>query len=415
MGKNNSICRDREGVIATYYLETDRDLKDVARHMAMEETIGGQMEIEKMSPLLKKCYGEVISVQEYAKGKGVVKILLPIINMDIVHAPFAHMWMYLAGGPAFELTSYHKIRLLDFNPPKKMLKYFPGPRLGLAGFRKYLGLKEGELLLGTIVKPCCGLSAQEVADLVFEAARGGVDLIKDDEKMNNVDYCPLKERVKLVQKRLEQVYAETGKKPLYATNITTKTSRLLDNAKVAIDNGANALMVNIFAVGFDGLAELAEWPDNSLPIYCHSGTRSAWSRVPNQGIDLAVVAKLARYLGADFFRTGITGGYCVGTPEQFSRANNVLTEQVSDMKDTLITLSGGLHPGNLGANLSQTGWDVVYMGGSSIVGHPLGIRAGVKAFRQAAEAYQRGISAMEYARKYEELEKAVEKWGVVNN
>lgn len=401
-----------EVAVATYYLETEGDLAKVAEHMAWEETIGGQMELSQMSGLLKSCTGRVLSVEESEKGKGVVRILLPIKNMDYENAPYAGLWMFMAGGPVFELTSYRKVRLLNFELPNKMLQHFPGPRLGLAGFRSYLGVDEETLLLGAIVKPCCGLTEEEVADFVFEAGMAGVDLVKDDEKMNNVAYCQLGKRTRLVHERLDQVKDETGKKPIYVTNITTRPDKILDNARIARDNGANGLMLNIFASGFDAITILREAPDLDLPIYCHSGTRSALSRADGQGIELAVIAKLARYLGADFFRTGISGGYCVGTKDQFDRANEALTEDIPGIRDTTLALSGGLRPGNLAPNLANTGFDAVYMGGSSLAGHPMGTRAGVTAFRQAAEAARRGIDAQEYAEDHEELDAAIAQWGL---
>jgi ribulose 1,5-bisphosphate carboxylase large subunit-like protein len=411
---NNSVYSISEdsAVVATYYMETDDDIHKVARNMAWEETIGGQMDIEDMSDLLKSCTGQVLSVEEIDKGKGIVKILLPIKNMDYENAPYSHIWMFIAGGPVFELNSYKKIRLLDFKPPATVLKYFPGPSMGLDSFREYLGVDEKALLLGAIVKPCCGLDENSVADLVFEAGMAGLDLIKDDEKMNNVEYCQLGKRTKSVHEKLDRVKEETGKKPLYATNITTRSDRILDNARIARDNGANGLMLNIFASGFDAITILREASDIDLPIYCHSGTRSAFNRVDDQGIALNVVAKFVRYLGGDFFRTGISGGYCVGTKEQFDTANMSLTENVPGIKDTILALSGGLRPGNLGSNLANTGYRAIYMGGSALAGHPMGIKAGVKAFRQAAEAYEKKVPMDVYAQGHQELKAAIDMWGV---
>lgn len=417
--ERNNTGHQRRGpedaVVATYYLETDKDLTGVARHMAWEETVGGQMDLGHMSDLLRECVGQVKSVEEFEPGKGIVKILLPLINMDWEHAPFQHLWMYVAGGPAFELTSYTKIRLLDVELPEKMLARFPGPRLGLRAFRRLVGVGDGELLLGTIVKPCCGLTEAEVADLIYEAAMAGVDLIKDDEKMNNVAYCDLAGRVRLVTSKLDLVEQRTGKRPLYCVNITTRTSKILDNARIARDNGARALMLNMFASGFDSLQILAESEEVDLPVYCHSGTRSALGRASGQGIDLVVIARLARYLGASFLRTGIVGGYCVGEIEQFKRANEALTQPVPGIKDTIVALSGGLRPGNLGPTLAEMGFDAVYMGGSSLADHPAGVAAGVRAFRQAASAFREGVPVVDYAKGNPELKAAVEKWGVFDD
>jgi ribulose 1,5-bisphosphate carboxylase large subunit-like protein len=404
----------KDAVIATYYLETDEDLTKVAEKMGWEETIGGQLDFDEMSELLNSCVGRLHSVEEFEKGKGIVKILLPIKNMDYKNAPFAHIWMFIAGGPAFELTSYKKIRLLDIQPPPELMKYFPGPLLGIKGFRKYLGVDDDTLLLGAIVKPCCGLTEEEVAEFIYESAMAGVHLIKDDEKMNNVEYCQLAKRTKLVHEKLNQVKETTGMKPLYVTNVTTRPDKILDNARIARDNGAEGLMLNMFAAGFDSIAILREAPDINLPIYIHSGTRSALGRVEGQGIELNVIAKFARYLGGDFFRTGIYGGYCVGTQEQFDTANRSLQESIPGIMDTIPTLSGGLRAGHMPMNIKLSGLDVVYMAGSSYAGHPMGTKAGVKAFVQAAEAYHQGIQIEKYAESHPELKAAIDKWGYSN-
>ena len=403
-----------DAVIATYYLETDQDFDEVAEKMAWEETIGGQLDFEEMSDLLMSCTGHLLSIEKFERGSVIIKILLQIKNMDYKNAPYAHIWMFIAGGPAFELTSYKKIRLLDIQPPAEVLKYFPGPLLGIKGFRKYLGVSDDTLLLGAIVKPCCGLTEKEVADFIYDSAMAGVHLIKDDEKMNNVEYCQLAKRTKLVHEKLNQVKEETGMKPLYVTNITTRPDKILDNARIARDNGAEGLMLNMFASGFDAIVILREATDLNLPLYIHSGTRSALNRAEGQGIELNVIAKFARYLGGDFFRSGIFGGYCVGTQEQFNTVNKSLQEHIPGIKDTIPTLSGGLRAGHMPMNIKNSGLDVVYMAGSSFAGHPMGTKAGVKAFVQAAEAYKLGIRIEEYAEKHPELKAAIKKWGYSN-
>ncbi len=414
MVKDLGKIDSKDAVIATYYLETDDDLKNIAEKMAWEETIGGQMDFDEMSDLLKSCTGRVYSVDEFKKGKGIVKILLPIKNMDYKNAPFAHIWMFIAGGAAFELTAYKKIRLLDIQPPLEVMKYFSGPMLGIKDFRKYLGVDDNTLLLGAIVKPCCGLTEKEVADFIYDSAMAGVHLIKDDEKMNNVEYCQLAKRTKLVHEKLNQVKESTGMKPLYVTNITTRPDKILDNARIARDNGAEGLMLNMFASGLDSIALLREAPDLHLPIYIHSGTTAAMCRVDGQGIELNVFAKFARYLGGDFFRTHVVGGYCVGTQEQADLANKGLQEIIPGIKESIPALSGGLRAGYMPANIKNAGLDVVYMAGSSYAGHPMGTKAGVKAFVQAAEAYHLGTRIEKYAETHPELKAAIEKWGYAN-
>jgi ribulose 1,5-bisphosphate carboxylase large subunit-like protein len=241
-----------------------------------------------------------------------------------------------------------------------------------------------------------------------------VHLIKDDEKMNNVEYCQLAKRTKLVHQRLNQVKEATGMKPLYVTNITTRPDKILDNARIARDNGAEGLMLNMFASGLDSITILRKAPDLNLPIYIHSGTTAAMSRAEGQGIELNVFAKFARYLGGDFFRTGVHGGYCVGTQEQFDTANHGLQEPILGIKESIPALSGGLRAGHMPMNIKNAGLNVVYMAGSSYAGHPMGTKAGVKAFVQAADAYRLGIRIEKYAETHSELKVAIDKWGYSN-
>src|SRR3972149_4880568 len=103
----------KKDVIATYYIETKENLKSIAQKMAFEETTGGWSSPNEGTVLLKKATGKVLDVKEMSKGKGIVRILIPTINMNLDEAAFPHLWMFIAGGPAFELTCYRKIRLLD--------------------------------------------------------------------------------------------------------------------------------------------------------------------------------------------------------------------------------------------------------------------------------------------------------------
>lgn len=61
-------------------------------------------------------------------------------------------------------------------------------------------------ILGTIIKPCAGLTEKEVAEKCYLAAKGGVKFIKDDEKMLGPFYCQPKKKIKLVSEALKKAY-----------------------------------------------------------------------------------------------------------------------------------------------------------------------------------------------------------------
>ena len=72
------------------------------------------------------------------------------------------------------------MRLVDLEVPAAFVATFPGPRFGIAGWRAITGIDDRPLLLN-MIKPCTGFPPEVGAGFAAESARGGVDLIKDDE------------------------------------------------------------------------------------------------------------------------------------------------------------------------------------------------------------------------------------------
>jgi 2,3-diketo-5-methylthiopentyl-1-phosphate enolase len=86
-----------------------------------------------------------------------------------------------------------------------------------------------------MIKPCTGFSPLEGAALFAESARGGVDIIKDDELLGNPSFNPLRERVVAYRQAADQVYEETGHRALYCANITDRPERIMESAHRAQD------------------------------------------------------------------------------------------------------------------------------------------------------------------------------------
>jgi ribulose-bisphosphate carboxylase large chain len=82
----------------------------------------------------------------------------------------------------------------------------------------------------------------------------------------------------------------------------------------------------------------------------------------------------------------------------------VMCEPMGDIKPMMPAVSGGLNPRTLGANLAAFGADALMLAGSGITTHPLGIKAGTAALRQAAEAFQAGTPLADFAKTHRELQ-----------
>jgi ribulose-bisphosphate carboxylase large chain len=396
--------------LATYYIESAQGLERVADTIAAIESTGNWSGPGEPTPLFSQCKAQVGDIRAVEPGKGEIDILFPIINLNLEEAAFADLWLTMIGGGTHALTAYEKSRLMDFTLPAHVLHAFPGPGFGPEGTRELLGTQTDELIIGTIVKPTAGLTPTEVADICYQATIGGVRFIKDDEKMMNPAYCPLKERVQAVHQALKRAEDKTGKRVLYAPHITAGPDKLLQNAETALENGANALMVNFFAGGFSSLEMLRRHVQPSVPIYAHCGGKEAFGRAPGQGVDPRVVARFARLLGGDYFRVSTVGGYLVGArPDEVESLAAVMTEPLPGINPMMAAVSGGLNPATLGPNLEIFGTDAMMLAGSGITTHPMGVNAGTIALQQAAEAFQQGIPIETYAQSHEELRVALNK------
>ena len=390
--------------LATYYVESQQDLRHVAQTIADIESTGPWLGTGEPTELYLQCRAQIGEIREEAPGKGEVDILFPTINLNLEEAAFPGLWLTMIGGGTHALLAYEKSRLLDFQLPPDVLKYFPGPRFGPDGTREWLGAEPDELLIGTIVKPTAGLTPAEVADICYQAALGGVRFIKDDEKMLNTGYCPLQERVRVVSEALKRAEDEPGQRVLYAPHITTTPERLVENAHIALETGAPALMVNFFASGFNSLETLRKSVEPGVPIYAHCGGKEALGRAPGQGVDPSVIARFVRLLGGDYFRVSTLGGYLVGSQaDEVQALAKVMSEPMDGIKPMMPAVSGGLNPKTLGPNLEVFGTDALMLAGTGITLHPMGVSAGTTALHQAAEAFRKRVPLDEYARTHDEL------------
>ena len=216
-------------------------------------------------------------------------------------------------GEGCETARFTRCRLVALEWPDELVAALGGgPRFGLDGVRAWLGAgAETRPLLGGIVKPSLGLGPAEVAATAGALARGGCDLIKDDELLADPDWCPLAERVPAVAAAL----AEVGRPVLYAANVSGPVDTLLDRAAAAVDAGATAIMVNAFATGIDAVRAVAA-AGLGVPVLAHRVGAGPIVRNPDVGVDGSVLCELTRIAGADLVQIGGFGGKLFDTPRR---------------------------------------------------------------------------------------------------
>ncbi|MFC7682088.1 2,3-diketo-5-methylthiopentyl-1-phosphate enolase [Paenibacillus sp. GCM10028914] len=399
--------------IATYRIYDDHaDFRKKADSIAIGMTVGSWTELPQAKrDSLKKHLGEVYAIEVHESlgnepgGRYAdIRIAYPDINFsrDI---------------PALLVTIFGKISMdgriklisLDLSP--EFLSGFPGPKFGIDGVRQQLGVYDRPLLM-SIFKSVIGLNADELREQFVRQARGGVDLIKDDEILFENELTPIATRVKLCMQAAAEVEQETGKKLLYAANLTGRTSGLRDQALRAIDAGANALLFNVLSYGYDVLQELSSDPEINIPIAAHPALAGAIYPSPHYGISAPVLlGQLMRLAGADLVLFPSPYGSVTMPREENLAIRDELHKADLGVKRSMPVPSAGIHPGLVPRIISDFGMDVVVNAGGGIHGHPMGTEAGGRAFVQAIQAAMEGTSLTDYAKDHPELNAALEIWG----
>ncbi len=406
-----------KNIVATYYVEgRDISIDEAGVKIAAEESIGTWTQVSTATEwIIKNLPAKVFEHKIEDKNTGIIKIAYPNILFDFETGGIPNMLSIVAGN-LFGSGSLQNVRLVDLQLPKEATLSFKGPKFGIENIRKIVGTVESRRPhLGTIIKPKVGLSPKETAKVAYEAAIGGVDFIKDDETLTNQKFCPLADRVSNVMEALDKVKSETGRTILYSPDITTETYRMRDLAQVALDHGANALMVDFLPSGFSAVRLLAEDPSIKVPIHVHRCMHAAMTRNPKHGITMMVLAKLVRLAGGDQLHTGTVAGKMGGKEkkvEELIAMNNFLKGKFYGLKTTFPVASGGVHPSVVPINVLTLGKDIVIQAGGGIHGHPNGTRAGAVAMRDAIDAVMKGIPLEEYAKDHKELDVAIQHWGM---
>ncbi|HZG55073.1 2,3-diketo-5-methylthiopentyl-1-phosphate enolase [Paenibacillus sp.] len=373
-----------------------------AKKKDMEKHLGKVVSVEVHEPEADAAPGS-LAAQRYAD----IKIAYPDANFsrDI---------------PALLVTAFGKlsmdgrIKLLDLDVSDDFRAACPGPKFGIAGVRERLGVYDRPLLM-SIFKSVIGYDLPELKEQFYQQALGGVDLIKDDEILFENPLTPIEKRVEACIAAAREAEKHTGQKLLYATNITGRTSQLRAQAKKAIAAGANALLFNVLAYGFDALQELAEDPEIDVPIAAHPAFAGAIYPAQHYGVaPQLLLGKLMRLAGADLVLFPSPYGSVVMPKDETLAIADALKQPEGALKSSFPVPSAGIHPGLVPVLVKDFGRESVVNAGGGVHGHPMGAAAGGQAFRQAIDAALRGEALEEAANRpgNEQLKAAIELWGV---
>ena len=405
-------------VITTYYvgLPPMIDVREVAYAAAVEQSTGTWTLVPGETVAVRKRHvAKVIGIYEVPayeysyprdaeRRQYIIQVAYPWEN-------FGQQIPMLLSTVVGNISLGGRIKVLDMRFPKSWLKGFKGPKFGIKGLRKLLGVKKRPLL-NNMIKPCVYTDAKMGAELCYKAAVGGADIIKDDELLANPHFNTIEERIPLFMEALDRADSEKGEKTLFTVNITDSVPKLFENADRAMELGANALMINFMAVGYSAFRHVCEDPSIKVPVLAHMDIAGAMSYSPITGIATnLVIGKLPRICGSDITVFPAPYGKAPILKERFLAMAHDMIMPLHNIEQTAPMPSGGISQGMVEEVVDDLGRDIVIGSGGAIHAHPDGSTAGAIAFRQAIEAKMQGIPVSRYAKEHEELKQAMESWG----
>ena len=412
-----------ERIIAKYYIETPYDIEIAANVLAGEQSSGTFVSVPGETKELKERFAARVESVQYLETVSEPAIPGTFSKNNQYHRAnievswsvenFGHNLPTLVStlqGNLYEITQFTGLKLMDIHFPESYGKHFHGPRFGIDGCRKLTSVKSGRPLIGTIIKPSVGLSPDETAQIVRQLAGAGIDFIKDDELMSSTANSPFSKRVDAVMEVINNHAEKTGKKVMYAFNISDETDEMLRKYDKVVSAGGTSVMISLNSVGLSASKKICD--QGKLAIHGHRNGWGMLNRHPLLGIEFAAYQKLWRLAGVDQLHVNGIQNKFWESDDSVVRSIEACLQPLLGGFSVLPVVSSGQWGGQAFETYQRTKTtDLLYMAGGGIMAHPDGPSGGVIALQQAWEGAVNGLTLDEATRQYPEFNKSVEKFG----
>ena len=388
---------------ATYALQTRMDPHRAAEIIAGEQSSGTFVPIPGEDAALKAralASYQIHAMPEQADGTYLLELSWPLSNLG---ASLPNLLATVAGN-LYELKPVESLRLLDISLPDEFAAAYPGPAFGIAGTRALAGVPQGPLI-GTIIKPSVGLTAEATAGFVDQLCAAGVDFIKDDELQADGPACPFDERARLVMQVINRHADRSGKKVMYAFNLTGELDEMKRRHDLVQALGGTCVMLSLQSVGLTGFSAFRQHAQ--LPVHGH---RNGWGYL-QQGWSYIAWQKLWRLAGADHLHVnGLANKFQEADASVVASARACLTPLFADKPCTVMPVfSSGQTVRQAPATWqAMQSPDLLFLAGGGLFAHPGGIAAGVTSLKQAWAAAMAGVSLEAAAKTQRELREALD-------
>lgn len=288
------------------------EIKQRARDVAVEQTVEFPVEAIHKPFILNEIIGKVMDISPAPGGGFLAEISY---STQATTHNVAQLFLVLFGNSSL----HNDVSLEDIELPGPLLNDLRGPKHGIDGIRRLLGI-DNRPLTCTALKPM-GLDPKEIRDLLVTFARSGIDIIKDDHGLSDQPYCSFEARVTACARAIENVERETGNRSLYVPNINGTPDEMRKQVEIAGSLGIRAVML---APMLMGLPFFWEFVQNEIPMAVLAHPTFSGALRINAA---TLFGKIFRYLGAD-------GVIYVNYGGRFSYSRETCEEIAENLRDT---------------------------------------------------------------------------------
>src|SRR6185312_14338279 len=402
---------------ARYWIETAYPLEAAAAIMAGEQSTGTFVRVPGETDELREHYAA--HVEEIAELGTVDAPSLPGSGLPRGHSgpvvrrtaevtlswPLANMGPSLpnllatVAGNLFELKPFSGLKLLDVTLPPAFLDAYKGPQFGVEGTRRLTGVY-ARPVIGTIIKPSVGMTPEQTAAHVRMLAEAGVDFIKDDELQTDGPHCPFEQRASAVLRVLNDYAEKTGKRVMYAANITGEIDQMLRRHDLVVAAGGTCVMVSLNSVGLPAMNVVRRHAQ--VAIHGHRNGWGMFSRSHATGMSFIAYQKFWRLAGIDHVHVnGLRNKFCEADDSVIVSARECLTPMFPAPHrgcEIMPVFSSGQSAKQAPDTFKALGsTNLIFACGGGILAHPDGPAAGVRSLHEAWEAAAKNIPLAEYA------------------
>lgn len=367
-------------IVATYHVgASPSEIDRVARDIAIEQTVEVPEELIKGTRIEKEIVARVSSITPL--GKTTDRFVVTLEYDARLAANQLPQFLNLVYG---NISMKSPIRLVELSMPDEFLTLFRGPKFGVEGIRRVLGVYDRPIL-STALKPR-GSSNGELAAIAREFALGGGEIVKDDHNLVDGSFEQFAKRAEVCRKAVDEANVRTGRRCLYFPYISAPVDQLDRYLECVLSNEITGILISPLLLGLDVVRSVSErYP---LIIMTHPTLTGTFYRNESHGIEIGLLmGTLLRMTGADISIFPNAGGRFDFTYDECESIARRLREPLGRMRPGLPAPAGGMRFDNVPEMASHFGADTVFLVGGALLKHGASVRSSTQELLRSLRAH----------------------------